>query len=129
LKFEKVEISEETPKFARVSETPPKWVALGRRARGESFCRPLVWYSVNEDESRLLSVCTEPNNEGGVCAAVPTAQIVFATRDIFSWKNHSKRRRRGVNNDALVGACSGDAAICISSPAGATGGGNSFCRL
>jgi hypothetical protein len=54
-----------TPKF-RVSETPPKWVALGRRARGEGFGRPLVWYSVNEDESRLLSVCTEPNNEGGV---------------------------------------------------------------
>ena len=105
---------------------------LSSRANGFVWGDRLVvprYYSENEDESRLLSMCTEPNNEGGDCAAVSTAQIVFATRDIFSWKNHSKRRRRGVNNDALVGACSGDAARCISSPASATGGGNSFCRL
>ena len=112
MKFEKVEISEDDSEVrASCLRNASKVGGSG----GEQEERALFggagrWYSVNEDESRLLSVCTKPNNEGGVCAAVPTAQIVFATRDIFSWKNHSKRRR-GVNDDALIGAGSGDAAI------------------
>ena len=100
-----------TPKFAlRVSETPPKWVAPSGGEQEERALGTGRWYSVNKDESRLLSASTEPNNEGGDCAAVPTAQIVFAAGDIFTWRNHSKRRR-GVNDDALIGAGSGDAAI------------------